>query len=227
MAELIKNEFIKKVFKIRTKVKVEPEAKNVLKKELKIETVTDNKIENAEVKQMKTFVPSQYQIDIYEFVRLQSSLILQGKKPKNLMVIAGAGCAKTTTSVNSVKFIPGTLNVGFFAFNKDIVVTLENKVPKNCRVQTFHSAGYGALRYRFKSVKVDDKKMYSIFMNLMDSEYRRLSQEESGALMSPFLKLCGLVKNTMLEPTDVNLEDLADKYSVDIEDADRILNMMV
>ncbi len=169
------------------------------------------------------FIPSKYQQDIYNFIKKQADEMIAGRQPHNLMVSAGAGCAKTTTSINSTNFIPRNLNVGFFAFNKDIVEVLRNKVSKNCRVQTFHSAGFGALRYRFKSIKFDDKKMIGIFMNLMDTRYRNLSKEESGALMSPFLKLTELIKNTMLEPSDSNLVELSDKYSIELGDCDETL----
>lgn len=165
-------------------------------------------------------IPSKSQQDIYDFVKKQTDEVLIGGKPRNLMVSAGAGCAKTTTSVNSTNFIPKNLNVGFFAFNKDIVEVLRNKVPSNCRVQTFHSAGLGALRYRFKAIKLDDKKMVGIFQNLIDTRHKYLTQEESGVLMSPFLKLTGLIKNTMLEPSDFNLLELSDKHRVDLEDCD-------
>lgn len=168
-------------------------------------------------------IPSKYQQDIFDFVKHQSDEMLVGRKPQNLMVEAGAGCAKTTTSVTSTNYIPKNLNVGFFAFNRDIVEVLGSKVPANCRVQTFHSAGFGALRYQFKNIKLDDKKMVGIFQNLMDTKYRDLSQEEIGVLMSPFLKLTGLIKNTMMEPSDFNLLELSDKHNIDIENANESL----
>ena len=64
--------------------------------------------------------------------------------------------------------------------------------------------------------------MVSIFQNLMNTMYRKLTQEESGMLMSPFLKLCGLVKNTLLNPDDDNLSELCDKYNIDTEDTEEL-----
>ena len=137
-------------------------------------------------------IPNKYQQDIFEHVKNQIVVMMNHGIPKNLVCEAGAGCGKTSTTVNCLELIPRNLNTGFFAFNKDIVETLKNKVPSNVRVQTFHSSGFAALRYRFKAVKLDDKKMLSIFQNLVDTLYRSLNPEESGMLMSPFLKLIGI-----------------------------------
>lgn len=218
MAEIsTDNEFIRKKFKIRKITNVE----NLV--------VHDSKSDNSVIKEEalmpkinKKILPSEYQNDVYDFIKIQVIRMKNNEKPDNLIITAGAGCAKTTTLVTSLDYIPRELAVAFLAFNKDIVETLRNRVPSNVRVQTFHSAGFGALRYRFKGIKLDDKKMVSIFQNLMNTMYRKLTQEESGMLMSPFLKLCGLVKNTLLNPDDDNLSELCDKYNIDTEDTEEL-----
>ena len=218
MAEIsTDNEFIRKKFKIRKITNVE----NLV--------VHDSKSDNSVIKEEalmpkinKKILPSEYQNDVYDFIKIQVIRMKNNEKPDNLIITAGAGCAKTTTLVTSLDYIPIELAVAFLAFNKDIVETLRNRVPSNVRVQTFHSAGFGALRYRFKGIKLDDKKMVSIFQNLMNTMYRKLTQEESGMLMSPFLKLCGLVKNTLLNPDDDNLSELCDKYNIDTEDTEEL-----
>ncbi|MDD3474430.1 MAG: ATP-dependent helicase [Candidatus Dojkabacteria bacterium] len=217
--ELNDKKFVKRVFKIGINV----DSRNEKKPEVEIEEVeAEVKTENVEIRQAKSKkrIPSEYQEKIYEFIKNQVLIIQNHGKPQNLMCKAGAGCGKSTTLVESLNFIPKYLNVIFLAFNKDIVEALRSKVPTNCRVQTFHSAGFAALRYRFKNVKLDDKKMLSIFQNLMDTSYRSLTQEESGGLLSPFLKLVGLLKNTLVDSSDSNLLELIDKYNIEIEDVD-------
>ena len=146
MAEIsTDNEFIRKKFKIRKITNVE----NLV--------VHDSKSDNSVIKEEalmpkinKKILPSEYQNDVYDFIKIQVIRMKNNEKPDNLIITAGAGCAKTTTLVTSLDYIPRELAVAFLAFNKDIVETLRNRVPSNVRVQTFHSAGFGALRYRFK-----------------------------------------------------------------------------
>ncbi len=169
------------------------------------------------------FTPSIYQQDIFNFIERQVMVMKDGGKPENLMCIAGAGCAKSTTMVESTKKIPFPFLVKFLAFNTDIVDALKPKLPVNATAQTFHSAGMKAINNRFKNVKIDDNKMTVIFQELT----KKLEPEEVNELMNPFLKLVGLVKNTFTIPSPENLENLIEEYDVEINiESDKLYGLV-
>ncbi len=166
-----------------------------------------------------TWQPSRFQQDIFAFIRQQTGEMQLGKKPRNLMIRAGAGTGKSSTLVECLKHIPRHFTVIFLAFNKDIVTELEKKVPPNTHVKTFHKSGLGAVRYRYKNIKVDEKghKMYDIYQEMCDRYYNDvLNFDEISALTSPFIKLVGLCKNTCINPSDENLRCLMDEYNIEI-----------
>src|ERR1700674_3059719 len=73
------------------------------------------------------------------------------------IVIARAGCGKTSNLVEGVKYIPKRKKTLFVSFNKDIAVELDQRINKSyieCR--TLHSIGFAAVRNAFgKKVALD------------------------------------------------------------------------
>ncbi len=100
-----------------------------------------------------TFVPSPYQQAFFDWVVNETGSTV-------LKAVAGSG--KTTTVVESFKLIDPSLSCAYLVFNKRNQLEAQGKVPKHVRAQTFHGAGFGAYRYRFKGVQVDDKKTWAI-----------------------------------------------------------------
>lgn len=103
------------------------------------------------------FKPSAEQQAFYDWVD-------HGTGSAVLEAVAGAG--KTTTLVNGVSRMEGNVFIG--AYNKKMGDELSSKtshLPK-CRAGTFHSAGFGALRYWLKGknirATIDDKKVRKI-----------------------------------------------------------------
>lgn len=81
------------------------------------------------------FPASEYQIEIFRKV-------LDGNY--NIIVNAAAGSAKTTTMVNSLRFIKPNKKILLLAFNNNIVEKIieTTKENKNLNVMTFHSLGH-------------------------------------------------------------------------------------
>lgn len=83
----------------------------------------------------------------------------------NLLVEAVAGSGKTTTLIEAVSRMKGS--VAFLAYNKKIAEEIKvrlQKVPTMGRVKagTFHSFGYGAIMQAMPGTKMDEKKMTKI-----------------------------------------------------------------
>lgn len=123
----------------------------------------------------KLFQPSAQQAAIYDWVENGEG---------NALIVAVAGAGKTTTLIESLSRMEGT--VAFAAYNKRIADEIKEKVEAkgiggNVRVGTFHSFGFQAWRRLHPSVKVDGNKI----RNLMDEmNVREEWQEFIGKLVS-------------------------------------------
>ena len=106
---------------------------------------------------MRKLTPSTFQKEIFEFVKTGTG---------NAVINAVAGSGKTTTIISSLRFIPTDKSVIFLAFNKSIVQEIQQKVPTNVVVKTFHSLGASSIfkSYRDKS-KLDENKIYDFINN--------------------------------------------------------------
>lgn len=116
---------------------------------------------------IKTFKPSQMQVDFFHAVRANRDSVL-------LTAVAGAG--KSTSIVEALVEIPEHEPVAVLAFNKPIADEMKQKVEdlrrrtgrsfRQVRVSTFHSLGFGALcrylRVEPKTLKSDAKKVLRI-----------------------------------------------------------------
>lgn len=107
---------------------------------------------------MSKLTPSSFQKEIFEFVKTGTG---------NAVINAVAGSGKTTTIIASLRFIPIDKSVIFLAFNKSIVQEIQQKVPTNVVVKTFHSLGASSIFkcYRDKA-KLDENKIYDFINNL-------------------------------------------------------------
>ena len=99
---------------------------------------------------MSQFVPSAQQTDIFE-------------STGNIIIGAVAGSGKTTTLINLLPYLQGT--VAFMAFGKKIADDIKAKVSKldssvtdRVTVGTVHSFGFAAVRKVYKRTKVESRK---------------------------------------------------------------------
>lgn len=99
---------------------------------------------------------------------------------RNLVIVARAGCGKTTTIVECTHHLPKHLRTVFCAFNKSIVKELETRLPASVECATLHSIGYKLIRRSFGNVRVDENKIDGIIDELFPqhfSGYKGVSPE--------------------------------------------------
>lgn len=155
--------------------------------------------------QKKTFKPSKYQIALFDFVK--------GGKG-NAVVEATAGSGKTTSLVEALQYTDPNSNVAFVAFNKSIARELQRRAPSHVHTSTLHSLGHANIRAIFPNCKVDDYKCKNILDEIANNapslEYLDALKQNT----STILRLVSLLKSTLLEPTNSNLEWLEDRYGI-------------
>lgn len=150
---------------------------------------------------------SQYQLNIFDAV---------GRSNDNLQIEAVAGSGKTTTAVAALDYASRYRLIAFIAFNRVIANDFKTKVPDGVHASTYHALGLKSImQARGKSVKVDETKDFSIFTKLADSMPAG-SQAVVTDYRSEILRLVSLAKNTMGDGSSMNLQDLADNYSIDL-----------
>jgi len=126
----------------------------------------------------------------------------------HVIVIAGAGCGKTSTIVEAANRISG-VNAAFLAFNKSIATELAKKLPDNVEAKTFHAFGFAAIRNAgIGRVKVNNYKVKNIIQDLYGRDYHA----------TPLVKLIGLVKGSLVDSRDVpSIRRLIDEYNIQFQ----------
>jgi DNA helicase II / ATP-dependent DNA helicase PcrA len=142
---------------------------------------------------------SLYQKDIFRDI---------SKGTGHTLVIARAGSAKTSSLVEGSRYIPKGKSSLFCAFNKSIQLELKAKLGSYCEAITLHSLGYRAIRNRFGNVEIDKGKCWKIVSSFINDEIN---------LKNNICKTVSLCKST-LSDTPSQIEDLIDKYDIDICD---------
>jgi DNA helicase II / ATP-dependent DNA helicase PcrA len=142
---------------------------------------------------------SQYQEKIFSFAKHGTG---------NAVVIAVAGSGKTTTLVEAMKGILGSI---FLAFNKVIQVELSSR---GVNAKTFHSLCYGPVTRARKAREVKADKMRDVIND-------RLGDDESRLYSAFLVKLVGLGKNAgigcLIEDTEQNWVDLASHHDLELD----------
>lgn len=106
---------------------------------------------------------SEYQKNIFRNV---------GRDTGHLIVEAYAGSSKTTSIVESFKYIPRGKKTLALAFNKIIQEELRSRAPSYIEVFTFHSLGFRAIKQRFGNVELDDYKVSNLVKSQIgDDDY--------------------------------------------------------
>jgi DNA helicase-2/ATP-dependent DNA helicase PcrA len=97
----------------------------------------------------------------------------------SLLIEAGAGCAKTTILVESLRIIPDK-EIAFCAYNKAIAKEIEYKTQSmkipGLKTGTVHSFGFASYRLFQKRVKVDGNKLKNLAMEEFYGEYESIRQ---------------------------------------------------
>ena len=156
-----------------------------------------------EEKEKMDFIPSAQQNSIFEDIRDGSG---------HTVVVARAGCGKTSTIIAGMEFLPGRSKYDalMVAFNKSIAKELQEHAPRGVTVSTLHSYGLRQLsRALPKRPEIDDEKLRPILNDIVGASSAR--REERGAVK----KLVSLYKAT-LGKTVEDVDLLIDRFAVSL-----------
>ena len=93
------------------------------------------------------------------------------KHDGHIVVEALAGSGKSTTLIESFKYVPKGSKVIALAFNKIIQEELRARAPSYIQeIFTFHSLGYRAIKQRFGTVEIDQYKCSNLVKELVDEK---------------------------------------------------------
>ncbi len=170
-----------------------------------------------------TFQPSPQQQVIFD--ELAKGLEFAELPFFNITVDAKAGSGKTTTIIESMRYIPreGLMppKVVFLAFNKSIADQLGRKCPAGVVCSTFHSLGFRALKGSGlvqPSVKVDARKAHKLVWNAIsdrdDPDTRNIC------------KLVSMAKTVPVDVTEIDFDEVCYHHDINLERAERGFNIV-
>jgi len=148
---------------------------------------------------------SEYQKDIFRDI---------AKGEGHTIVEAFAGSAKTTSIIESFKYIPKGKKTLALAFNKIIQEELRARAPSYIQdILTFHSLGFRAIKQRFGNVELDDNKVYT----LVSSQLDKYTDHDL------ITNLCDTIAFCKYGLVDIpnKIDELIDRFGIDTCDMDR------
>jgi DNA helicase-2/ATP-dependent DNA helicase PcrA len=155
---------------------------------------------------------SKFQLAIFQWAE---DMVL--KCYRHLVIRAGAGCGKTTVGVEFAARLPSSLTVAFIAYNVKIARTFAKKLPAHVHASTCHSLGFGNAcnALGLNRDNVDGRKVHNIVKAMTD----RMPFEDAELVdqsLSSIVQLVSLSKNTLMEPTDENLDYMVDRWNIEV-----------
>jgi DNA helicase II / ATP-dependent DNA helicase PcrA len=147
---------------------------------------------------------SQYQKAIFRNI---------GTEEGHLIVEAYAGSAKTTSIIESFKYIPRGKKTLALAFNKIIQEELRSRAPSYIDTLTFHSLGFRAIKQRFGAVELDDHKVFNLVRN-------QLGNDADFDLITNICDTVAFCKYS-LEDTPKQIDSIITKFGIDLCEMDR------
>jgi DNA helicase-2/ATP-dependent DNA helicase PcrA len=131
----------------------------------------------------------------------------------HLIIEAYAGAAKTTSIIESFKYVPKGKKSIALAFNKRIQEELQSRAPSYIETFTFHSLGFRAIKQRFGKVELDDYKVFNLVKD-------QLAPHNDFDLITNICNTVAFCKYGLLD-TPSQIGDLIDRFSVDLCEMDR------
>lgn len=159
------------------------------------------------------FKPSQYQEDIFEFIKYGYG---------NAVISAVAGSGKSSTIIKALDYIKPERRVLFLAFNSSIVDELKEKIKREkTDIRTLHSLGYSMIRQNFK-----DKDILIYEYKYRDALYSILERDcidfrSNRKYVTIILKLCDLGRFYLVKDTK-DLLNVANKYGIILNSGDEL-----
>jgi len=156
----------------------------------------------------------------------------------HLMVMARAGSGKTTTLVEGLKAVKGQPSkftpskqqkaiweamcegrkprtICFVAFNKSIATELQARVPQGCDAMTMHSMGFKAVMKAYGRLEPNQWVVWDLVQELLNVTAEELRKRYSPVVQATN-ELVRLLKVNLLEPTEDNIDYVADYFEVEM-----------
>ena len=133
----------------------------------------------------------------------------------HIIVEAYAGASKTTTIIESFRYVPKGKKSIALAFNKKIQEELQSRAPSYIDALTFHSLGLRAIKQRFGNVELDDHKVFDLVKN-------QLPDNTDFDLIVNICDTVAFCKYGLLD-TPNQIDDLIDNFGIDLCEMDRKL----
>jgi len=155
------------------------------------------------------------------------------KRYENLLINARAGCGKTTTIVEAIKYLPKDKNIMFLAFNKHIQEELKTKLPEYVRCYTTYGLGNAAIKRKYgDKIIFDEFKVDKIILKKsktwgLNKEFD--DKEEIDFYLSSLKKIINLCRLTLTTKSDY-IPYLIDRHEItnlnESNDIKRILKVL-
>lgn len=129
------------------------------------------------------------------------------------IVEAYAGSSKTTSIVESFRYLPKGKKTLALAFNKIIQEELRSRAPSYVEVFTFHSIGLRAIKQRFGNVEVDDYKVF----NLVKSQLGNYTDFDLITNVCDTVAFC----KYGLQDAPSQIDSIIDNFGIDLCEMDR------
>ena len=131
----------------------------------------------------------------------------------HLIIEARAGSSKTTSIVESFRYIPKGKKSLCLAFNKIIQEELKSRAPSYIDCLTFHSLGFRAIKQRFGNIELDDNKVFDLVKAQLDKDTD----------YDLIINICDTVAFCKygLQDTPAQIDKIIDLFGIDVCGMDR------
>lgn len=177
-----------------------------------------------------THVASRLKIVIKKFSHYQKAVFDWVKHGSgNLVVEAVAGSGKSSTLVESMKYMDPRKSILFLAFNKAIVEDLKGKAPSHATVQTFHGLGWSVMQRYLDNPVLDNKKCQKHVSKLFTKNNIFIRDFQSKIKISNNIrKLIEFYRLMVLaDPTKDHAEKIAERYDLTILDKEILWSLQI
>jgi superfamily I DNA/RNA helicase len=130
----------------------------------------------------------------------------------NLIIIARAGSAKSSSIIEGCKHVPKGKSSIFIAFNKSTQEELRNKLPHSTEALTTHGLGLRTVRSKFPNVEINKDKTIHIIEKILPKNRKYLLDSVD--------KVASLCKATLTDSPS-KIDALLDHYEVDVGKVER------
>jgi DNA helicase-2/ATP-dependent DNA helicase PcrA len=153
--------------------------------------------------------PSKYQQEIFKAVLTTN---------KNIVVKATAGAGKTSTIITASKLLSPAVEQVFLAFNKSIVETLKDRLPRNVVCKTAHSFGLSALSdyYRMSFTLNIFKSLQFIGEQLKTKS--NLTEKQRNSLQFVMMDAIGIARMNVADYNIGEISSLCNYYDIDLNE---------